>query len=103
MAVSEPIVTLLSSASDPRRGPRPLRRADAERSAWPQILMDIVTISAALALTPVVLGENLKASLGIYGRLSPVAVAMMVTTVFAFSGAYPRYRSVLDIGDVEGT
>jgi lipopolysaccharide/colanic/teichoic acid biosynthesis glycosyltransferase len=72
----------------------------AIRPIWQQMLLDFVTIVAALAFAAVAFGEQLVRS-SAHG-IPPLAMATMTITVFFFAGAYPRRLTPLDIGDMEG-
>ena len=72
----------------------------AIRPIWQQMLLDFVTIVAALAFAAVAFGEQFVRS-SAHG-IPPLAMATMAITVFFFAGAYPRRQTPLDIGDMEG-
>lgn len=60
--------------------------------------MDFAIISFILTVAPAVMEQRHPIPLS----LSPFVMALMVTTLFAFAGTYPRGRTPLAIGDTEG-
>lgn len=100
MATSERLLTAVSPpVSDPVLGSDHIF-ASARNGVWRQCILDFVTIAIGLTLTPPAVGLSLGA---IHAPLfAAVVVAAMVTTLFAFAGAYPQRHTPLDIADTEG-
>jgi len=98
VATSERILTTISSAADLQRASAHPSFSPARRAVWPQFLADFVTIFLVLMVTPTRFGQRIPFSLS----LSPFVLTLMITTLFAFAGAYPRHRTPLAIGDTEG-
>jgi lipopolysaccharide/colanic/teichoic acid biosynthesis glycosyltransferase len=106
VATSERILTVVPNAAD--RQPHVARRSlnVSYRPVWRQPVIDFVLISLSLVAIPASFGYGIGASaphaLWLMQPLPPYVLALMVTTVFAFAGAYPRRRTPLDISDTEG-
>jgi lipopolysaccharide/colanic/teichoic acid biosynthesis glycosyltransferase len=98
VATSERILTNISDAADLQRiAPlRPLVRP--RRPVLRPFFIDFITISLVLMAVPAAFGQ----SMAITVSQSPFVLALMLTTLFAFAGAYPRHRTPLAIGDVAG-
>jgi lipopolysaccharide/colanic/teichoic acid biosynthesis glycosyltransferase len=102
VATSERILTTLASSADVHpltsgRSFMPIRRP-----GWRRAILDYLAISLGLILVPAAFGESLVTPVPHYLSLPPLALAMMITTIFAFAGTYPPYRTPLDIADTEG-
>jgi len=69
---------------------------------WPQIVVDFIVMSLAISMVPAWLGEGAIRSARAMPSLSPLALAAMISVIFLFSGAYPRYPSPVGIADTEG-
>jgi lipopolysaccharide/colanic/teichoic acid biosynthesis glycosyltransferase len=98
VATSERILTTISSTADFQRVSPRTSFGPSARPVWRQFLTDFVTISLVLTIAPGAFGRNLAVSLW----LSPFVVALMITTLFAFAGSYPRRQTPLAIGDTAG-
>jgi lipopolysaccharide/colanic/teichoic acid biosynthesis glycosyltransferase len=101
VATSERVFTSIDTPTGVQRATAPGYLVSS-RPVWPQIAMDLLMISAGLMLVPAIFGEHLAWSLARWSTVSPVASAMLMVTIFVFTGAYPRHRTPLDIGDTEG-
>ena len=106
MATSERILTAVSNTVD-RQHVVPRRSFNVSyRPIWRQPVIDFALISLCLVALPGSFGYGVGASAPHAPWLiqPPMAyvLALMVTTVFAFAGAYPRRQTPLDIADTEG-
>lgn len=106
MATSERILTAVPNAAD-RQHLLPGRSLNiVYRPVWRQPVIDFVLISLCLVAIPASLGYGIGAgaphSPWLMQPTAPYVLALMVTTIFAFAGAYPRRQSPLDIADTEG-
>ena len=102
MATSERILTPLASTADVHPPTSGRSFMPIRRPSWRQAILDYLAISLGLILVPAAFGESFVMPVPHYPSLSPLALAMMITTVFAFAGTYPRHRTPLDIADTEG-
>jgi lipopolysaccharide/colanic/teichoic acid biosynthesis glycosyltransferase len=103
VATSERILTTITGASDFKQRVSTTRSfSPSTRPVWPVLLADFATISLVLALAPSVLGRDLSVAVTQSTFLSPLVLALMITTLFAFVGTYPRYQTPLAIGEIEG-
>jgi lipopolysaccharide/colanic/teichoic acid biosynthesis glycosyltransferase len=102
VATSERILTTITGASDFGQVPTTHSFSPSRRSVWPVFLVDFATISLVLALAPSLLGQDVSVAVTQSTSLSPLVLALMVTTLFAFAGTYPRYQTPLAIGEIEG-
>lgn len=98
MATSERILTTISSTADFQRVSPRTSYGPSTRPVWRQFLTDFVTISLVLTVAPAALGRNVAVPLS----LSPFVIALMITTLFAFAGSYPRRQTPVAIGDTAG-
>jgi len=98
VATSERILTTISSTADFQRVSTRTSSGPSTRPVWRRFLTDFVTISLMLTVAPAALGRNVAVPLS----LSPFVIALMITTLFAFAGSYPRRQTPLAIGDTAG-
>lgn len=98
MATSERILTTISSTADFQRVSPRISYGPSTRPVWRRFLTDFVTISLVLTVAPAALGRNVAVPLS----LSPFVIALMITTLFAFAGSYPRRQTPVAIGDTAG-
>lgn len=101
MATSERILTTIPGAA----GAQPVvgrSYVASGRSAVIRVIMDFLTLSLGFTLIPALISAKVTAIASYYQRLSPIALALMGITIFAFSGSYPRYRTPLHIADTAG-
>jgi lipopolysaccharide/colanic/teichoic acid biosynthesis glycosyltransferase len=106
VATSERILTAVSNTVD-RQHLVPRRSFNVScRPIWRQPVIDFALISLCLVALPVSFGYGVGASAPhapwLVHPLMAYILALMVTTVFAFAGAYPRRQTPLDIADTEG-
>lgn len=104
MATSERILTTRVSAADIQR--HALYPSFGARPAWRQAVVDFTLISLGLIAVPALFGASFT------GRTThaylvaqipaPYLLALIITTIFGFAGAYPRRLSPLDIAHTEG-
>ena len=73
----------------------------AQRPVWPHVVMDIMTTLLVLTIAPRFFGHDIGRILQ-HTPVIPVSVTLMLTTLFAFAGAYPRTNTPIDIGSSEG-
>lgn len=102
MATSERILTTISSTTDLQRFSPHTSYGPSPRPIWRRFLADFITVSLILTVTPAAFGLNLPLLSAQYPSLSPLVIALMITTLFAFVGTYPRHGTPLGIGDTEG-
>jgi Bacterial sugar transferase len=102
VATSERILTTITGASDFGQVSTNRSFSPSRRPVWPAFLTDLATIASVLALIPAVFGQNVSVAVTQSSLLSPLVLALMLTTLFAFAGTYPRYQTPLAIGEVEG-
>jgi lipopolysaccharide/colanic/teichoic acid biosynthesis glycosyltransferase len=102
VATSERILTTINSAADLQRVSPYRSFIPSQQPVWRRFLTDFVTIALVLTVTPALFGLNIPELAVQYPSLSPLVIALMITTLFAFVGCYPRHRTPLAIGDSEG-
>jgi lipopolysaccharide/colanic/teichoic acid biosynthesis glycosyltransferase len=106
VATSERILTAVPNAADRQHLVHGRSLSILYRPVWRQPVIDFVLISLSLAAVPASFGYGIGASAPhapwLMQRRLPYVLALMVTTVFAFAGAYPRRQTPLDIADTEG-
>ena len=102
MATSERILTTITGTTDFGQISASRSLSRLRRSVWPIILADFATIFLVLALAPSLLGRDVPVAVTQSAFLSPLVLALMITTLFAFAGTYPRYQTPLAIGEIEG-
>lgn len=102
MATSERILTTVPNASNVQRvAPRSVDVLYGP--AWRRPAIDFVMISLCLIAIPALFGETIAARASYAPSIAqPYLIALMITTIFAFTGVYPRHPTPLDIADTEG-
>lgn len=99
MATSERVLTPIAPATDV---PRAITRATfipRGKPVWKQAALDFLFVSLGLMAGFTFSARTAPPQ---YTFLSPWTLAAMVTTVLAFTGAYPRHNSPLDIATTQG-
>ena len=99
MVTSERILTSIPSTDIQRLAAPPVLIQRA-RPVWRHAFIDLCLICLGLKAAQLVIGD--PAGLMQAAYISPLQSAMMITTIFAFSGTYQRHPSPLDIADTEG-
>jgi lipopolysaccharide/colanic/teichoic acid biosynthesis glycosyltransferase len=106
VATSERFLTTAPNAADRQHLISRQALNVSYRPAWRQPMIDFVLISFCLVAIPASFAYGIGAS-ALHGTslmqpTIPFVMALMVTTIFAFAGAYPRRQTPLDIADTEG-
>lgn len=106
MATSERMLTAVPNAADRQHLVSRQSLNVSYRPVWRQPVIDFVLISLCLLAIPASLGYGIAGTAPhvpwLLQPTMPYVLALMVTTVFAFAGAYPRRQTPLDIADTEG-
>jgi lipopolysaccharide/colanic/teichoic acid biosynthesis glycosyltransferase len=102
VATSERILTTITGTSDFGQKSTTRSFSPSRRPVWPVFVTDFATIALVLAMVPAVFGERVSVAVTQSTLLSPLVLALMITTLFGFAGTYPRYQTPLAIGEIEG-
>jgi lipopolysaccharide/colanic/teichoic acid biosynthesis glycosyltransferase len=102
VASSEPIPSVLRGAASLRRSTDHTVTSISRSTEWPQLAADLITIVLALLLIPPLFAGALPYRFSLREVTSSIASAMLVGTIFAFTGTYSHYETPLNIGNTVG-
>lgn len=102
MASSESIPSTLNDAVALQRSATHLPAAVKKTTEWAQLTADFITIALALAFAHCLLTGMSPYRISLRETMPSVVSAIMIATICAFTGAYSRQETPLNIGNTVG-